>query len=158
MPKNKGSEKRQTTKVKREPRTGRPQIPVDWRKVDQMLMAQCDGVDIAEALGMSADTLYLACKRDHNVTFTVYAQQKRAKGVAHAKLTFYQEAFVGEPVDKARSTRQIFWLKNHGGMADKQEIKAQVSNEVTVIELPANGTSESDSPSEPWETEPVSSE
>ena len=138
-PRSKNNPNRQTTKVKRETRKGRPQIPVDWRKVDQMLMAQCDGVDIAEALGMSADTLYLACKRDHNVTFTVYAQQKRAKGVAHAKLTFYQEAFVGEPVDKARSTRQIFWLKNHGGMADKQEIKTEGEGVQLVVHLPDNG-------------------
>lgn len=138
-PKKKDNPNRQTTKVKREARKGRPQIPVDWRKVDQMLMAQCDGVDIAEALGMSADTLYLACKRDHNVTFTVYAQQKRAKGVAHAKLTFYQEAFVGEPVDKARSTRQIFWLKNHGGMADKAEVKHEGEGVQLVVHLPDNG-------------------
>lgn len=137
---------------------GRPKAVIDWRRVDQMLMAQCDGTDVAEVLGIAPATLYRACERDHKVNFAEYAQQKRAKGVAHAKLTFYQEAFVGEPVDKARSTRQIFWLKNHGGMADKQEIKAQVSNEVTVIELPANGTSESDSPAEPWETNTVSSE
>ena len=125
---------------------GRPKAKIDWRRVDQMLMAQCTAVEIAAALGLGCeDTLYNACKRDHKMHFSAYSQQKRAKGHATAKEIFYKQAWIDKN-DGQQSTRQIFWLKNHAGFSDKietqisGELKTQNTIEVVRAEFPNNGT------------------
>lgn len=119
---------------------GRPKKTVDWARVDELLMYQCDGVEIAADQGMHPNTFYLACQTENKCDFSDYSQQKRTKGIITARETFFKEAFVGEPVDKNRAVRQIFWLKNHAGMVDKQDIKH--SGEMgpqLVMYLPDNG-------------------
>lgn len=124
---------------------GRPKAKIDWRRVDQMLMAQCDGVTIADSLGIHPDSLYRACDRDHKMTFTAYSQQKRSKGVATAREVFYKQAWIDKN-DGQQATRQIFWLKNHAGFSDRiqteisGEIKTQNTIEVVRAEFPNNGT------------------
>jgi hypothetical protein len=108
---------------------GRPKAEIDWKRVDQMLMAQCDGVSICATLGIDDNTLYRACMRDHKIGFGIYSQQKRARGVSHAKEVFYKQAWVDKDVD-GQTTKQIFWLKNHAGMADKVEQKTEHSGEI----------------------------
>lgn len=130
---------------------GRPKAKIDWRRVDQMLMAQCTAVEIAAALGLGCeDTLYNACKRDNKIDFSAYSQQKRAKGHATAKEVFYQKAFIEKD-----TTAAIFWSKQHLGWTDKKEVKAQVDSAVTVVELPSNGTSPQSEKIEPdWDNQP----
>lgn len=52
----------------------------DWNKIDDLLIAGCEGTEIASALGITAQTLYAWCKEEKNQTFHDYAQHKRAKG------------------------------------------------------------------------------
>lgn len=126
---------------------GRPKAKIDWRRVDQMLMAQCTGTEIAAALGISTDTLTRACLREQKADFAEYSQQKRAKGHATAKEVFYQKAFIEKD-----TTAAIFWSKQHLGWTDKKEVKAQVDSAVTVVELPSNGTSPQSEKIEPdWD-------
>lgn len=60
----------------------RPLLDVDWKVVDEYLETGCPGTKIADAIGISADTLYDRCEKEKGVTFTVYSQQKRTKGDA----------------------------------------------------------------------------
>jgi len=66
---------------------GRPTLPIDWEKVEQYMMAGCNGTQIAASLGISADTLYDRCESDNGVNYSAYLQEKRAKGdsLIHAK-------------------------------------------------------------------------
>lgn len=119
---------------------GRPKAKIDWRRVDQMLMAQCTAVEIAAALGLGCeDTLYNACKRDHKMHFSAYSQQKRAKGHATAKEVFYQKAFIEKD-----TTAAIFWSKQHLGWTDKKEIKQDLNATIQDVrfELPDNKSSD----------------
>jgi hypothetical protein len=59
---------------------GRPEIKIDWKKVDGYLKAQCNGTGIASILGISPETLYRACQRDNKVVFDVYSAQKKGEG------------------------------------------------------------------------------
>lgn len=120
---------------------GRPKAIIDWRRVDQMLMAQCHGTEIAAALGISTDTLYKACQRDHKIDFAAYSQQKRAKGHATAKEVFYQKAFIEKD-----TTAAIFWSKQHLGWSDKKEIKQELTAAIQNVrfELPDNKTGSPD--------------
>jgi IS30 family transposase len=124
---------------------GRKKAVIDWDRVDEMLAFQCSGVEIAEDLGVHPDTLYAACQREHNSDFSAYSQQKRARGTATARETFFKEAFgQKDPFDKTRALRQIFWLKNHADMSDKQEVKQHTTGTIEVVrfEMPVNGTDE----------------
>ena len=116
---------------------GRPKAIIDWRRVDQMLMSQCTGTEIAAALGIDDNTLYRVCERDHKIGFGAYSQQKRAKGQATAKEVFYKQAWIDQN-DGQQATRQIFWLKNHAGMADKVE-NTVTGNVSVVAKIPDNG-------------------
>lgn len=119
---------------------GRPKAIIDWRRVDQMLMAQCTAVEIAAALGLGCeDTLYRACQRDHKIDFAAYSQQKRAKGHATAKEVFYQKAFIEKD-----TTAAIFWSKQHLGWSDKKELKSDVSIRQSKYEDLVNDTEDDD--------------
>lgn len=129
---------------------GRPKAIIDWRKVDQMLMAQCTAVEIASALGLGCeDTLYKACKRDHKINFSEYSQQKRAKGHATAKEVFYKKAFID-----GDTTAAIFWLKNNAGWTDKRVVQSTHTAEIKIF-IPENYRDDRDK-AESWQTDTIS--
>lgn len=57
---------------------GRKALVIDWAVVDKYLRSMCDGTEIAAHLGISADTLYRACKREKKMLFQIYAMGKYA--------------------------------------------------------------------------------
>ncbi len=68
------------TDTKKKRSTGRPKAEIDWKTVDNLLIAGATGTSIAARFGIHEDTLYLACQRDHNMTFSAYSQQKKQIG------------------------------------------------------------------------------
>jgi hypothetical protein len=58
----------------------RPTIPIDWEKVDELLEYGCTGVEIAARLGITGETLYERTQREKGASFSLYANEKRAKG------------------------------------------------------------------------------
>lgn len=68
------------TETKKKRSTGRPKAEIDWKTVDNLLIAGATGTSIAARFGIHEDTLYLACQRDHNMTFSAYSHQKKQVG------------------------------------------------------------------------------
>lgn len=130
---------------------GRKKVEIDWKRVDQMAMAQCCGVEIAEALGVHYDTLVKKCKTEHKTDLSEYLRLKKQRGKAFAKEKFYEKAWI-----KGDTTAQIFWSKQHLGWTDKQKPELQISAKVENVrfELPDNGTGPSGARPLPpgWET------
>lgn len=58
----------------------RPEKPIDWKRVDQLLMAGCNGTEIAANFDMHHDTFYRKVEEKHNVSFTAYSYEKRSEG------------------------------------------------------------------------------
>ncbi len=77
---------------------------VNWDQIDNMLMAGCNGVQCAAAIGVSADTLYDRCQLEKNSTFSVYSQQKRAHGDGLLHAAQFQKAY------KDRNPTMLIWL------------------------------------------------
>ena len=58
----------------------RPELPIDWKWVDEHLEAGCLGTDIAAKFAMHPNTLYRRIEEEYGIGFTEYAQQKRSCG------------------------------------------------------------------------------
>ena len=60
--------------------TGRPQIPIDWNKVDGWLRGHMTAEGIADLLGMHRDTFYDRVLQEKGMPFTLYALGKKQAG------------------------------------------------------------------------------
>lgn len=96
---------------------GRSKATIDWKVVDNLLKAQCDGTEIAAMLGLKcADTLYRHVKDTFKMDFVAYSQQKRAEGRTLLKVAQFDKALTEK--DK---TMQIWLGKQYLGQKDKTE-------------------------------------
>lgn len=75
---------------------GRPQKEIDWKLVDEYLIAGCPGTKIADALGIHAETLYDRCQMEKGLGFSAYSQQKRSNGDALLHKAQYDYAVDGD--------------------------------------------------------------
>ena len=67
-------------------------VKIDWKQVENLLMAGCSGVEIAASLGIHENTLYKRCKYDLKVEFVAFSQQKKAKGDCLLKAKQFESA------------------------------------------------------------------
>lgn len=86
------------------PNDNRPRALIDWKLVDHLLAAGCNGKEIAAYLGIHWDTLYRRCISDNGLAFSYYAQDKKAIGDAILKTTQFDEA------SKNKNTSLLIWL------------------------------------------------
>jgi len=99
---------------------GRPRAPIDWQKVDQALMAGCNGVQVAAKLGIHPETLYKSVQRDFKMGFSEYEAAKKAKGDALLCELQFDKAVKGD------TTMQIWLGKQRLGQSDKRETKTEL--------------------------------
>lgn len=95
----------------------RPEVNINWTKVNEYLEAGCDGTEVAAMLGIHPNTLYVRCESEHNLSFSDYRAIKRAKGDSLLRKTQFDIA------TKDRDKSMLIWLgKNRLGQTDKQEV------------------------------------
>lgn len=95
--------------------SGRPKAIIDWNLVEKLLQAGCTGTQVAARIGIHPDTLYLACKDTYNLTFSAYAEEKRASGDSILQQVQFKQATEG-------NTTMLIWLgKQRLGQRDKTE-------------------------------------
>jgi len=73
----------------------RPKKEIDWKKVDVMLEAHCNGTEVAAQFDMHPETFYDRVRAEFNIGFTEYMQQKRCKGKSNLRAKQYQQAMTG---------------------------------------------------------------
>lgn len=108
------------TQIKRNPRPGRPKAVIDWKKVGRYLQAQCSATGIAGILGISVDTFYTRCKKDNNIDFTVFSEQKKAEGKELLRAQLFNQAMDGNV------TMGIWLSKQYLGFKDQVEQTIQI--------------------------------
>lgn len=80
-----------------------------------MLEAQCEGTEIAGALGINEETLYRRCESDNSMGFSEYKQIKREAGKSILRAEQFNKA-------KDGNTTMLVWLgKQYLGQKDKVE-------------------------------------
>jgi len=71
---------------------GRPLKKIDWDEVDKLLMAGCNGVQVAAYFDMHPQTFYERVIRERSMSFTDYSTQKKEKGNSFLLATQYKLA------------------------------------------------------------------
>ena len=110
-------------------KAGRPEVEIDWKKVDFLIEAGCNGSEIAAHIGVHHDTVYRRIQEEYGENFTDYASKKRQKGEANIRVVQYQKALKGD-------NHMLIWLgKNRLKQKDREEI---ASNEPTKVTFEVN--------------------
>lgn len=95
---------------------GRPASKIDWKKVDELLMAGCSGSGIAHYIGINPATLYSRCLIEKQLQFSEYSQQKKEKGDEILRAHQYAKAL--GLTDKGDNTLLIWLGKNRLRQSD----------------------------------------
>ena len=127
--------------IKNKPRNsgrngGRKKIVIDWKKVANLAIHGCSGVQIAAQLGIDKDTLYGRCKNDLGKDFSVFWYDQWEKGNAQLHAKQFQKAMNGD-------NTLLLWLgKNRLKQTDKIESVVDAKMEISqkaILQLPENG-------------------
>ncbi len=94
----------------------RPEKPIDWAKVDQLLMAGCLGTEIAAHFDMHPRTFYDRVEEKYGVTFTAYCSEKRCKGDSILRAKQFEKALSNQG-----DNTMLIWLgKQRLGQTETQ--------------------------------------
>lgn len=74
----------------------RPQKPIDWAKVDQLLLAGCTGTEIAPHFDIHVENFYLRVQEQYGMGFTGYSALKRQQGDSLLKAKQFEKAMKGD--------------------------------------------------------------
>lgn len=91
----------------------RPEKNIDWKRVDELLIAGCLGTEIAACYDMHPNTFYDRVVSKYNMSFTDYQQQKRSTGDSILREAQYLKA-----IKKLDNTMLIFLGKQRLGQKE----------------------------------------
>lgn len=100
---------------------GRPESPINWKVVEDLLTAGCSGANIAGYIGIERRTLYHRCETDHGKSFTDYSTQFYSKGESLLKAQQFAKA-MGKTTEGDNTL--LIWL---GKVRLKQKEEVSVS-------------------------------
>lgn len=93
----------------------RPEKPIDWAKVDQLLISGCQGTEICPHFDMHPNTFYDRVSQKYNMSFTEYCSEKRAHGDSLLRAKQFEKALKGDNV-------MLVWLgKNRLKQRENEE-------------------------------------
>lgn len=74
----------------------RPEKPINWKLVDDLLIAGCNGSEIASHFDMHPDTLYRRIEEQYGMGFTAYCSEKRQRGDSILRSKQFEKAMKGD--------------------------------------------------------------
>lgn len=93
----------------------KPKVHIDWDQVNGMLQTQASTEDVAQAIGISRDSLYVRCKKETGMQYTEFRQKAKATGLTRLRAKQYAVAMEGHPT-------MLVWLgKQHLGQKENPE-------------------------------------
>jgi len=102
---------------------GRTEKVVDWNKVDQLLLADCMGTEIAPHFDMHVKTFYKKVVDKFGVTFTEYSALKKVQGDSLLKAKQFEKAIKGD-------NTMLVWLgKNRLGQKENHDVPHLAPNQ-----------------------------
>lgn len=93
-----------------------PGIPIDWKTVDRLLEAGCDGTQVAAHIGVHPETLYDRIAQEKGSGFSEYKATKRANGDSLLLAKQFKVAMEGDRT-------MLVWLgKQRLEQTDKRDV------------------------------------
>lgn len=131
---------------------GRPDKPIDWKRVNELLEAGCPGTEVASVIGVHHDTFYTRVKKEFGIHFTEYASQFHQKGEGLLREKQYKKALKGD-------NSMLIWLgKNRLKQRDSydnlnitDEDKSKLSKALDLIDYLQSKTESAKNPDCPSE-------
>ena len=81
----------------------RPEKPIDWKKVDHLLMAGCKGTEICPHFDMHPNTFYRKVEEEHCVSFSEYSRIKKEHGASLLNVKQFEKAL-------EKDNTMLIWL------------------------------------------------
>jgi hypothetical protein len=104
--------------MKTSKKVGRPLKQIDWQKVITLCQIFCTESEIASVMDCHIDTLYEACKREHNCNFPDFFKKHSENGRASLRRSQFKKAMEGHP-------SMLIWMgKQFLGQKDQIETTA----------------------------------
>ena len=75
---------------------GRPEKPIDWKRVDELLEAGCHGTEICPHFDLTPERFYERVQQKYGVSFSIYSQGKKQKGDSCLRERQYLKALKGD--------------------------------------------------------------
>lgn len=99
---------------------GRPEKPIDWNVVDDLLLADCLGTEIASHFNIHPQTFYRKIEEKYGIGFTAYAQEIKQRGDSIIRKAQFDKAVID------RDNTMLIWLgKMRLGQKDPDKQQAQ---------------------------------
>lgn len=133
----------------------RPEIPINWDKVDELLMAGCYGTEVAAFLGMHEKTFYDRVLTKYGVNFTEYACQKKSTGDSLLRMQQYLKAMGIS--SKGDNTMLIFLGKQRLGQKENPNDKMAPEEVLKAFNDLMKQIDKAQESRKPWEKKEVES-
>ena len=116
-------------------RRGPKFLPIDWDKVESLIIKGCSGIQIAAVFNVTPETLYERCQRDIGKFYSLYSHEKFQKGNASLHAKQFELALKGDKT-------LLIWLgkqrlQQSERLEQKIELKAEVSQKA-LLKVPDN--------------------
>ena len=98
---------------------GRPEIEIDWKRVENMIIGGANGSQVSAALGVHSNTLYDRVKKQYGINFSEFYDKFREKGNQLLHNKQFDVALKG-------NTTMLVWL-------GKQRLEQKDSKEETNV-------------------------
>lgn len=97
----------------------RPEITIDWKKADDLMIAGCSGIEIAAHLGINKMTFYERVEKQKGMSYQDYLATMRSKGDALLKAQQFAKAL---GITKNGDNMMLIWLgKNRLDQSDQRQ-------------------------------------
>jgi len=118
------AENTQSSVTEKSNNLGRPKADIEWKKVDELLIAGCSGTEIAGYFGITPGTLYDRCLTDNRKMFSDYSQEKQSKGDSILRAHQYAKAL--GLTEKGDNTLLIWLGKTR--LKQKEHVEEQITS------------------------------
>ncbi len=104
---------------------GRPEKPIDWKLLDELLEVGCNAKEIAANFDLYHTTLYDRVKEKYGVNYTEYASKFKCKGYSKLRRSQFEKAINN---NSSGNVQMLIWLgKNLLGQKDSSVQENTVS-------------------------------
>jgi hypothetical protein len=108
----------------------RPEVTIDWKKADELMLSGCPGTEVAAYFGIHPNTFYRRVEEHYNMSYSDYSSEKKSKGEALIRAQQFAKAL--GLTEKGDNTLLIWLGKNRLKQKDKEDAIESSDKSITL--------------------------